>query len=775
MAALDSATVAALVLFFGASLHAEVGPQDWRAYELLATQSQHILGGRADPIWAPSGDKFVYLHEGHGQRGFFVVDLEAESRAPFFDTARLAQSLRKQRLLDPDEGEITDLDLPFRTFRFEGSETLIRIDLDKRIFFLDLETYALREADGSYYARERQLTPRSFAKTFPRTAPPDIKEIVSPDRKSALSSGEFDLLLRDLETDRSKMITQDGVGDDGWWILEGDTVPAPVWSPDSEVIFAVRGDNRQTNTIPVVDWLSDEEHVARHVYPLPGGPITRHSVHFIDVATGAKTSVNWDGGEKYLRPVGWTDDSQEFWFLSLSRFGDEIELVAAARASRDARVLWREKSETFVVSAMEFSAFASKPQIRMLSDRRFIITSEKDGFPQLYLYEPSQKPDGPHQLTRKLTGERYPVVAITDVDETNEAVYFMAHPDAARPYDQHLMRVTLDGEDLRQLTEATGWHEATLSPHRDYFIATHSTVSRPAETELRRVSGERVMSLSQADAGALTGIGWTPPEEFVVKAADGETDLHGIIRKPWDFDAAKSYPVVEYIYGGAQVAITPRVFGKPPVLGNHMEFSEALAQLGFVVVTLDARGTPGRGKAFQDVVFENWGRHEIADHAAALRALAAERPYMDLGRVGIMGSSYGGYFATRALLQEPELYAVGVASAPATNMATINAYSIENYMGGGPAESPEAYAYADNVALAETLRSKLLIMHPTSDVNAPLSQSMKLIDALIEADKRFDVLIMPMGNHHYMYDTSTERHLVWRDTVRDYFLEHLEP
>ncbi|MCH8203262.1 MAG: S9 family peptidase, partial [Proteobacteria bacterium] len=263
---------------------------------------------------------------------------------------------------------------------------------------------------------------------------------------------------------------------------------------------------------------------------------------------------------------------------------------------------------------------------------------------------------------------------------------------------------------------------------------------------------------------------WSPPEEIVVQAADGKTDLYGVLYKPYDFDRERKYPVIEYIYGGPQLSDVQRTF-----MNDYAIYPQALAQLGFVVFVVDGRGTPGRSKAFQDVAHGNLGRHEIVDHMAALMQLAGRRPYMDLGRVGIFGHSYGGYMTLRALLLAPDVYHVGVATSPVVDLYFGNFTEI--YM-GLPEDNKEGYEYASNLPLADRLQGKLLFIHGTSDFSAVFSGTMKLVEALIQAGKPIDMLVLPERDHRGINVASI---IVEKDNryvgeaIRRYFQEHLKP
>lgn len=362
------------------------------------------------------------------------------------------------------------------------------------------------------------------------------------------------------------------------------------------------------------------------------------------------------------------------------------------------------------------------------------------------------------------------MVKVVAVDEKASWVYFTAHADRQRPYDTHLYRVSLQGEGFMQLTEATGSHGSIhFAPSKEFFLDSHSSLDRAHRVELRRADGTLLQTLAQANIEALKELKWSPPEEFVVKAADGETDLYGVLFKPCDFDPGKKYPVIEYIYAGPQMLVVPRTFmGGDWWLARMPVGAQALAQLGFVIFIVDGRGTPGRGKEFQDVVYGNFGRHEIPEHVAVLKQLAATRPYMDLSRVGIYGHSWGGYFTIRAMLLAPDVYHVGVASAGLAE--PIGTTPVEPYL-GFLQDNKEAYEYASNLRLAGNLKGKLLLLIGTS---GPLfEQNMKMVEAFIRAGKPYDLNVFPEQGHDFIKNPIARRYY-W-ETLRRYFQEHLKP
>jgi len=283
----------------------------------------------------------------------------------------------------------------------------------------------------------------------------------------------------------------------------------------------------------------------------------------------------------------------------------------------------------------------------------------------------------------------------------------------------------------------------------------------PPVIEVRNAEGTLIREL-WSGIEITQDAGWTPPEAFKAKAADGETDLFGLLFRPRDFDPERSYPIIDHLYLGTFTTQVPH-----SMLDRMYMASQGLADLGFIVFLVDARGTPGRGKAFQDAFHGEIGQYEMADHAAVLKELAAKRPYMDLERVGAFGHSWGGYAALRAILQEPDLYSVAVASAPAVDLEDFRV-AIEPYMGCLPADCPEAYERGSNTQNADKLEGKLLLLHGTSDDDVPFGDLLGLIDALTRAGKPYDLVVFPEGNHIIQGP-------YWWDRVTAYLKEHLKP
>lgn len=575
-------------------------------------------------------------------------------------------------------------------------------------------------------------------------------EVASPDGRWSVTTKEHNLWLRSGSDDHRSPLTDDGIADFSWMVPSwGDL---GWWSPDGLKLAAKKKDTRQVAMMPIVHWLGLSQEVAWRYYPPPGAPVARIELYVLDVPTGKPVLIDvWPEQEIYI--LGWRPDGAELFFVRSDQEFKRFELVAADPTSGAKRVVLSETRETFV-NGWNFS----RTSILTFLDngRRFIWMSERDGWNHLYLF------DMQGNLIRQLTRGESPVVEVAGVDEKAGWVYFTAHGDDSRPYDTHLYRVNLEGEDLVPLTEAPGQHAIQLAPSKEFFLDTHSSVERPPSVDLRRTDGTLLQTLSRANVERLEGLRWQPPEEFAVKAADEKTDLYGVLYRPFDFNPDQKYPVIQVVYGGARVAQGVRRTFVPRL---HDQWAHELAQLGFITFFVDPRGTAHRGKEFQDVFYGNVGSPEkIADYVGTLKQLAKKRPYMDLDRVGIMGHSAGGYYALRALLLEPDVYRVGVASAAPADGSVIPWVF---YM-GLPQNNQEGYDLASNLPLAGNLEGKLLLTVGTSD---PLfSWTLQMVDALIGANKQFDLVLLPEKGHSLPRESP-----YWREAIRRYFQEHLKP
>jgi dipeptidyl-peptidase-4 len=447
--------------------------------------------------------------------------------------------------------------------------------------------------------------------------------------------------------------------------------------------------------------------------------------------------------------VRWAPDSSSFTFLYNQRGHQALRIVSVNAATGESRAIVDEQSQTFLdYAGKQFSHYLD-------ATSEIIWMSERDGWNHLYLCD-AETGRVKHQITKG----QWVVREVERVDEAKRQIWFRAGGirPGQDPYYVHLCRVNFDGSGFLVLTEGDGTHEVEFSPDRRFFLDRWSRVDLPPVTELRRVeNGNLVCELERADWSALLKTGWRAPEQFVAKGRDGQTDIYGIFIRPSNSDSAETYPVIEEVYAGPQGAFVPKGFGL-------QTRQHALAELGFIVVQIDGMGTSYRSKAFQDVCCKNLGDSGFPDRILWLKAAAAKYPYLDLTRVGIYGGSAGGQSALRALLAYGDFYKVAVADCGCHDNRMDKIWWNELWMGWpiGP-----HYEEQSNVTQAHNLQGKLLLTVAELDKNVDPASTMQVVNALIKADKDFDLLIVPGAAHGIGESPYASRRRM------DFFVRHL--
>jgi dipeptidyl aminopeptidase/acylaminoacyl peptidase len=414
---------------------------------------------------------------------------------------------------------------------------------------------------------------------------------------------------------------------------------------------------------------------------------------------------------------------------------------------------------TTLVTRDSFPTWVESRGFRVVNGGEDILyLSERDGWSHIYRFGP----DG--TLKNQVESGPYAVMSIVKVDSVAKQVYFAANgKEPGVPYYTHLYRVNFDGSGLTSLTPEEGTHQVFFVPKANFFVDTYAQADRTPVSVLRSgATGRVVMELSKGDIELLASVGWTPPEVFTVKARDGVTDLYGLMYKPSDFDPSKRYPIIDHIYPGPQVgSVGSWAF-------NARHEPRALAELGFIVIELDHMGTPGRSKPFHDFYFGNMGDNGIPDHIVGIRQLAAQHRFIDIERVGIYGHSGGGFASTDAILRYPDFFKVAVSGAGNHDNRTYGFFWGEKYQGlltKDARTGKDNYEGSANYTMAANLKGKLLLMHGDLDNNVHPANTLRVVDALIKANKNFDMLIVPDAAHG-LPDYTIRRQ--W-----DYFVTHL--
>jgi len=439
----------------------------------------------------------------------------------------------------------------------------------------------------------------------------------------------------------------------------------------------------------------------------------------------------------------WARDSHAFTFQYNQRGHQVLRVIEVDAATGKARTVIDETSKTFIYYNAPAEAISGSGRTYRYDTRdgkEIIWMSQRDNWAHLYLYDRATG-----QVKNQITKGNWQVHYVDRVDEARRQIYFRANGmDAGKdPYFINYFRINFDGTGLVRLTQADGTH--TVSPRPDqwaadqqYYVDSYSRVDLPTVTEVHRVSdGSLVMALEKADATDLLATGWRTPEVFVTKGRDNTTDIWGIIIRPTNFDPAKKYPVIENIYAGPQGSFVPKAWGTQTGM-------MALAELGFIVVQVDGMGTANRSKAFHDVAFQNIGDAGFPDRILWHKAIAAKYPYYDITRVGIYGTSAGGQNSTGAVLFHPEFYKVAVSNSGCHDNRMDKIWWNEQWMGWplGP-----QYSASSNTDHAKNLQGHLQLVVGEMDTNVDPSSTMQVVNALVQASKEFELVVIPGANH----------------------------
>jgi dipeptidyl aminopeptidase/acylaminoacyl peptidase len=569
----------------------------------------------------------------------------------------------------------------------------------------------------------------------------------SPDGKWRAYVKDHNLMVRSLEDGDEVALSSDGSAGDAY----GERI---YWSLDSKRLVAIRaqaGDERKIHLVESSpkDQLQPRLHTLEYRKPGDRVPVARPRLFDVDAQRQIPVSDELFPNPWSVSDLRWSPDGSRFTFLYNQRGHQVLRIVAVDAKTGEARALLEERSETFI-------DYSGKSFTEYLDDTEEIIwMSERDGWNHLYLHDAKTG-----RAKNAITKGQWVVRGVERVDRERRQVWFRAGGirQGQDPYHIHYARVDFDGTGLVVLTEGDGTHRVEFSPDRRFLIDTWSRVDTPPVVELRRASdGTLVRELERADWNALLQTGWRAPERFTAKGRDGVTDIYGVLCRPSNFDPAKKYPVIENIYAGPQGSFTPKAF-------SPLHRMQELAELGFIVVQMDGMGTSHRSKAFHDVCWKNLGDAGFPDRIAWLKAAAAKHPSLDLSRVGIYGGSAGGQNALRALLAHGDFYKAAVADCGCHDNRMDKIWWNEQWMGWpvGP-----HYEEQSNVTQAHKLQGKLLLTVGELDRNVDPASTMQVVNALIQADKDFELVVFPGAGH------GAGGSAYGRRRMQDFFVRHL--
>ena len=705
-----------------------------------------VSGATVRPGWL-AADRFWYLNTTADGVEYVLVDPARRTRAPAFDHARIAAALSRAADSTYDGRHLTLGAITFST-RLDS----ISFDARGRRWTCDVR------GTGCGAAAARDSAPRNAVR--------------SPDGKRAAFIRDDNLWTRDLATGRETQLTTDGVPDFGYatdnagWVRSDR--PVLLWSPDSKKIATFQQDQRGVGEMYLVRTQVGHPVLERWKYPLPGDSVVamiQRVIIDVDAGRVIRLQLPPDQHRSTLcdhvvcrgewADVEWTPDASHLVFVSTSRDHRHEWLRVADAATGAVRDVFDESVETF------FESGAGRVNWHVLPATNEILWfSERSDWGHLYRYDL-----GTGKLLGQVTSGNWNVLQVLRVDEAGRTLFFTgAGREAGDPYFRRLYSVRMDGSRLTLLTPEEADHEVTLAPDGRYFVDSYSRPDVPPVTVLRDRAGRVVLTLERADISRLTATGWRPPIPITVKARDGRTDLYGLLYRPTTFDSTRRYPIVNHIYPGPQTgSVGSRGFAA--ARGD----AQALAELGFVVVEIDAMGTPLRSKSFHAAYYGNMGDNGLPDQVAAMRELAQRYSWIDLDRAGIYGHSGGGYAAADAMLRYPDFFKVGVSEAGNHDNREYEDDWAEKWQGllVRNADGTTNYDNQANQLQADHLRGKLLIAYGTTDNNVPPDNSLLLVDELIKANRDFDLLALPNRRHGF----GSEPYMIRRRW--DYFVRWL--
>ena len=739
------------------------------------------------PNWFKSGEKYWYKWQTRDAITYYVVDAKSGKQTELWSMAELAEKVTL------DSGHPFDAQhLPISNIELK-EDKYVQFDITPAAVYVENNKYTPKDEKGNklvlhyeWDLAKRELKRVERLKRIPEWAN------VSPDGKIAVYQKDNNLWYMSMEdveklavdakdsTIVEHQITTDATFDTAYhWfedcieqIKEGERYRVFLqWSPDSRHFATVRSNTSMLLDFWVINILKKRPELFTYKYQMPGEQSPDFWLELFDTEKFERRKVELDKykeqmvficsaphthADKYERPVRvtWLGDNDKFYIVRQSRDIKRADLCVVDVASATAKELVHEEMQTSI--EWQYPTLVN-------GDTEFIQWSERTGWAHLYRYSSDGK------LVNQITKGEWHVSNVLGVDDAKRVIYFTAtgYNKDENPYYLHLFRVNYDGTGLKQLDPKGFNGEFSLSDDRSYFTTTYSRVDTAPVSELYSTEGKKLLTMQTVDMQPLFDAGYKFPEPFVVKAADGITDLHGVMYKPYDFDPAKKYPIIEYVYPGPQTeAVEQSWYG-------GMNRTDRLAQMGFIVITVGNRGGhPDRSKWYHNYGYGNMRDYGLKDKVVAAQQLAARHSFIDIDRVGIHGHSGGGFMSTAAILMYPDFFDVAVSCAGNHDNNIYNRWWSEKHHGIMEVEQDGEvkfeYEITANPEIASRLKGNLLLVHGDIDENVHPGNTLRVVDALIRANKRFDMLLLP-GQRHGFGDMN--EYFFWR--MADYFSEHL--
>lgn len=718
------------------SLWAQGTVEDYnRAYALREKyNAKHVLYAGVVPHWVDQTSAFWYVRQTEKGKEYVKVDAASKKRTALFDQQKMASALTEKA-----GREINAYNLPLQNCRLNISLDTLRFQLDGKFWAYSIKNNRLLD-EGAIPSRGKE---RHWMEVD------DEKEgspVTSPDGKWTAFIKNDNVYVREVATGKEKQLSQDGT-------LSNYYSSYIQWSPDSKSVVSCRIRPVEKRYVYYVESSPADQaqpKLHKQEYAKPGDELRFKVPCIFEVESGRRLipSTELFSHQYELSGPMWNADSKAITFEYNERGHKVYRVLEMSAVDGSVRTLIEEKEEKYV----------NYPRIyrNYLSDgKRIIWSSERDNYNHLYLYDRATgKPL--NQITK---GEWY-VRGVQHVDETNEVIYFSANgmKKGEDPYLIHYYKINFDGSNLVELTPEEGMHQCWYSSDYKYLVDVYSKVDQAPIAVLRDAKNGKIrMQLDKADISALLANGWKAPEVFSAKGRDGKTDMWGVIYRPSNFDPSKKYPVIEYIYSGPGDQYVPKTFS------SYNWWMTSLAELGFIVVQVDGMTTSFRSKEFEEVCYKNLKDAGLPDHIAWIKAAAQKYPYMDIDRVGIFGCSAGGQESTGAVLFHPEFYKAAYSACGCHDNRMDKIWWNELWM-GYPVD--ESYSACSNVDNAHLLSRPLMLVVGELDDNVDPASTMQVVNALIKANKDFELVVIP-GAHHTMGEDFGEHKRY------DFFVRHL--
>lgn len=763
-----------------------------------------IFSTSVDPHWLKKSDRFWYVYETTEGKKWYIVDPVKGEKKLLFDNADLAAKITRI-VKDPFDAQHLGLD----SMRFIKDENWIQFEVksteevEKKDSTAKKGTPPVKEKKTFYFEYNLQTGELTELNDFKKPKRKPSWASISPDGNTIVFGRQFNLWWMDkanyekaLKNEDDSTIVEHRLTSDGVYGFaytndgrvysngESDDVREKnkdkrknvgvFWSPDSKHFVINRQDARKVKDLWVINSVaSPRPTIETYKYWMPGEKESATEyLYLFDLTTQTGKSLNvsqfkdqsvsiWADPGKVntrdddYRPLQWLGTNDKFYFTRTSRDQKRIDVCVADANTGEVKALVEER----------FNSFIEINRIGLINGgKEFIHWSERDGWAHLYLY------DGDGKLKNQITTGAFHCEDILGIDETKRVLYFSANGREANedPYYLHAYRVNFDGTGLKLLNPGDFDHAMRMNDGKSFFVDNFSRVNTIPKSVLYAADGRKIMELETADFSSLFAAGYKFPETFKVKADDGITDIYGVMYKPFDFDSTRKYPLIEYVYPGPQTEAVNKAFGR------GFDRTDRLAQMGFVVITLGNRGGhPARSKWYHNFGYGNLRDYGLADKKAAAEQLADRFKFIDINRVGIHGHSGGGFMSTAAMLVYPDFFKVAVSSAGNHDNAVYNRWWSEQHHGvkeviGDKGDTSFVYSIEKNPDLAKNLKGHLMLSHGDIDNNVHPANSIRMANALIRANKRFDLVYLPGQRHGY--GDMTE-YFFWRQA--DYFAEHL--